>query len=100
MLVEKIFLTDRVHEDSAISWYVGNKTGGDGWQGVNHIESEIKVSDCNRTITIDMDCSAKNCEHKRKKIRTLINSLIKYENALLAEMNRVIPETEKEIENE
>lgn len=79
MQVEKIFLTMTPYEDSAISWYVEPKRG-------DYVESDLKISDCNRTITIDMSCGENNYDQKRKKIRALIDSLIRYESALVSEI--------------
>lgn len=90
MQVEKIFLTQSPHEDSAISWYVDSKNVGESWQGESYIESDVKISDCSRTITIEMGCDAKDYVNKRKKIRALIDSLIRYENALLTEMQKEV----------
>ncbi len=81
MQVEKIFLTMIPYEDSAISWYVEPKRG-------DYVESDLKISDCSRTITIDMTCSTERYDQKRKKIRTLIESLIRYENALVYEIEK------------
>lgn len=83
MQVEKIFLTMTPYEDSAISWYVEPKRG-------DYVESDLKISDCNRTITIDMSCSEDRYDQKRKKIRALIDSLTRYETALITEMQKEV----------
>lgn len=98
MQVEKVFLTMQPNEDSAVSWYVEDKTGKNSWDKGGHIRANLSVSDCIRTIDIDFSSTTSSYDQKRAKIRTMINSLIKFENALLAEMNKPIPEMEEDDE--
>lgn len=98
MQVEKVFLTMQPNEDSAVSWYVEDKTAKSSWDKGGIIRANLSVSDCIRTIDIDFGGSPKSYEQKRAKIRTMIDSLIKFENALLAEMNKPIPEMEEDDE--
>lgn len=98
MQVEKVFLTMQPHEDSAVSWYVKGKNPKGHYDEGGYVNASLMVSDCNRTVEIDFGASPENYAQKRAKIRTMIDSLIKFENALLAEMNKPIPEQEEDDE--
>lgn len=94
---QKKFLTDHIHQNSSIHWYIKKKTKKCSWTSGGEISAEIVIRDCHDQINLEMGTKPSSYKRTRKKIRALIESLEKFEKVMLEEMDQPI---EKEKEND
>lgn len=92
---EKKFLTKHIHQNSSIHWYIMKKSKKASWTSGGEINAEIVMRDCSEQVSLHMGCKPSNYKMTRKKIRTLIESLEKFEKLMLQEMDQPI-EKEKD----
>ena len=78
----KTFITDNTTEFGSVSWHVSDGWG-QGQEKKHRKNSELRLTDCYKVITLDFDYDGwDNFQERIKKVECLIEELQKYKQAL------------------
>ena len=77
----KTFLNDNHEEFGAVAW---NVRVGHGREGCKWVNADLRVSDCDDSISLDFYCNSERRLSKRMdKLDVLINELLDFKAALM-----------------
>lgn len=85
----KEFLSEDSHEFGAVCYYVTvddktkDKDDPISFLGFSDIESELRIQDCNKSVTLEFSCDVSKVQSRINKINTLINELSNMRDALI-----------------
>lgn len=82
--VSKKFLNQSAYETGSIVVYVETPENAEGMRGYSGVESEVKISDCNKFITLDMSVNKdSDLENRLGKINVMISELTDLKDHLI-----------------